>query len=445
MNTRRRTLSRAIVGVAYAKGAWNFYTAHRSMEFMNVRNHVANVDDASESAAKLPLLHVVVPMLHEGEHVAALMEHWDAHIARSVNLRLVCVTTERENVERRDNGARTWEVLQKDPIYERLQAAGRARWIHYEGVNRTYAEQLGFGLNEVCGTLTDETSDYVYLANVDSRITDRGIMEIEDLIRREVPCAQQSALFLANFDELSGVAAAEALFQSRWTVEREVFRYLVGGGMIRWIPTAVRNMWYQHAVGHGFLISIKTLREIGGLPQPLYGLEDSALGFALRASGHAISPMNSLECADAPMSVRELARQRATWVRGPLGVIEYSEDLSRDGHLVMQGLYDGLKWSLGLPVLLFVAIVVDRRRRSYLLLALWLEMYLPLIRLLAGLRSLDLRAECRPSRKNLIAAVLLYPLAQLSYWLGGLRGLLGITIQARSGRPFHQIKTAEQR
>ena len=104
----------------------------------------------------------------------------------------------------------------------------------------------------------------------------------------------------------------------RWTIVTEMFRYLAGSGRVPWMPTPLQRIWYQHAVGHGLLIQFGVLREVGGIPRPRHGLEDAALGVRLRAAGHSIVPLHSLECGDVPSNLRELLRQRSTWIRGPL-------------------------------------------------------------------------------------------------------------------------------
>jgi len=134
------------------------------------------------------------------------------------------------------------------------------------------------------------------------------------------PVIQQSSLFLKNINDIlknrAFLAAGDAIFQSRWTLVREMPRYLIGSGRLRFVPTLLSKNWYAHCVGHGLLIQAAVLDRVGGFPTPSVGLEDSALGFNLRSRGIQVTPISILENGDAAESLTSLIRQKASWVSG---------------------------------------------------------------------------------------------------------------------------------
>jgi hypothetical protein len=194
-------------------------------------------------------------------------------------------------------------------------------------------------------------------------------------------------------------------------------------------------------VGHGLLISAGLLDRIGGFPHPEVGLEDSALGYAIRAQHRSVQPLRRLELADAPSSLRSLLRQRATWVHGPLGALGYRPGSRRERLLVAQALYDGGKWALTLPAICAEILLLDRRGRLLWALMFSVRRYTTLTLMLRSLpRFSGHGLEELPARK-LATAVSLYPVAVLSYGAGGLRGALEMLIAWVTGNPRIQPRT----
>lgn len=424
----------SLAGLGALKAAWSVYCVQRSLEALSTPP--TPPEQLNSPPGKL---FITLPLLNEGRRVPELTSHWRSLLdAASLGIEICFVTTEREGYTKSSEGPLTWKALQRDSDYAAMVDAGRARHLHYPRFNRTYAEQVGWSLNKLACS-TEEPTHY-YLTNVDSRLSLSAFQDVIRAWQRGTDLAQHSALFLAGLQDLSGPCAAEALYQSKWTLEPEYFRYLVGTGSIRWIPSFLSRRWYQHAVGHGLLISDRLLTSVGGLPNPTYGLEDSALGFRLRASGHAISPLPTLECGEAPATLAQLLRQRATWVRGPLCAPEHARTW-QDTWLAAQGLYDGLKWSLGLPLVLFAGLTATPRTRALLLASWSLELYAPVIAMVRGLKAVNIHASCRLAYVHYSRALVWLPAAPVSYWAGGLVGLLRLLRDLTRRRPSVQPTT----
>jgi hypothetical protein len=274
-----------------------------------------------------------------------------------------------------------------------------------------------------------------------------------DFVRRETRVVQQSALFFRNVEQVlarrSYVAVADALFQSRWTLEREIPRYLIQARHIRCIPSFVARYWQVHCVGHGLLIQASLLQQLGGIPEPLYGLEDSALGFALGVRAIPIVPLGILENADAASNLRSLIRQKSAWVRATWGTVEYAVQAWRQGErkdvatvYAIQGLYNSLKWSFGLPAFLTILWLAHGGEFfAPLTILYFLYCYLPLSIVVAVLRRQPQNMFPRVPMLKLMPVFAVYILAPVVHGLSGALGLGKIVAQLTTGSSFRQGKT----
>ena len=384
-------------------------------------------------------VYVVIPLLREAARVNDLMDRWEPLLAAHDELSLVILTTTREEAESEAGTSDTQRALIADGRLSAWSRAGRARQLHYPRVNRTYGEQVKWGIEQVRETST--STDYVLLVNADSRIDAEGMRQLLAAVGVGSACVQQSAVFLANLEQLGPLPAAEALLQSTWTIETELFRYLAGDQSIRWLPRCLAAVWYQHAVGHGLLIAIELLDRIGGFPSPNVGLEDSALGYLIRSRHERLEPLRRLELADAPSSIRALLRQRATWVRGPLGALWYRPSSPREWILVAQALCDGFRWAFMLPAMCAEMMLLGPQGRPLRAVLFVLRRYSTVVVMLRSLPEFTDYGVKKPSLPKLAVALLVYPLAVFNYGAGGLRGALDIMSEWICGEPHVQPKT----
>ncbi len=426
-------VTKIILSMRLLEAALAIAKAHTSYSFLRTRLPLPPTGTSRRA------VYVLVPLLREQARVTGLLDRWEKFLIAHSELSLVVLTTAREQTESEDGRHGTLQALRVDGRLETWSLAGRARHLHYPSFNRTYAEQVSWGVQQVRARCTPE--DYVLLVNADSRIDADGMRELLACVVEGSECVQQSAVFLANFAQLGPLPAAEALLQSTWTIETELFRYLAGSGAVRWLPRRLASVWYQHTVGHGSLISVGLLDRIGGFPNPAVGLEDSALGYLIRAQYRSVRPLRRLELADAPSSLRSLLRQRATWVHGPLGALGYRPASSHERLLVAQALYDGGKWALTLPAICAEILLLGRQSRLLWALVFLVRRYTTLTLMLRSLPGFsDYGLEEPPARK-LAIAVSLYPVAVLSYGAGGLRGALEMLSEWVTGNPRIQPRT----
>lgn len=426
-------ISKIILSIRLVQAALAIAKAHTSSSFLRTP------PPPPATPVNGRTVYVLVPLLREHARVPDLLDRWEGLLASNRELVLVVLTTDRERTESTNRRHHTLEALSADGRIDIWSKRGRALQLHYPSFNRTYGQQVSWGVQRLRARCSP--ADYVLLVNADSQIDAAGMRELLGCVASDTECAQQSAVFLANFVELGAIPAAEALLQSTWTIETELFRYLAACGTVQWLPRRLASMWYQHTVGHGLLISMGFLDRIGGFPNPTVGLEDSALGYLIRTHNGFVRPLRRLELAEAPSSLTALLRQRTTWVRGPLGALSYRTRSTRDKLLAAQAVYDGAKWALTLPAMCGEIIVLGRRGRLLWALVFLARRYTTLALMLRSLPEFsDYGLEGLPATK-LAAAAALYPIAILSYGAGGLGGALMMLNEWITGKPHIQPRT----
>jgi hypothetical protein len=405
-----------------------------------------------EAASSVRRVFIVIPLLREQANLSELLSIFGSFVYSFDFISLVLVTTHREAVEKRGHsGLTTAELLERSDAFKNLPEDRRIH-LHYPENNALVSEQLAYAVTRLIDDNSATEEDYILLYNADSVVSYDGVASMLVCVRNVVPAAQQSALFLKNLSRLlkanSYLAAGDALFQTGWTLAREMPRYHIGSGSVKWLPTFISNIWFAHCVSHGLLIRIGTLLSAGGYPRLRYGLEDSNLGYQLRADGTIIHPVSALEIADAPETFGSVWKQKIQWVRGPLAAVEYftiarrrGARLGRNVLLLLEGLYNGLKWSFGLWFLmgLFGAGFATGHLRPVF--ALYLAYCaVPLFGVWVAVTFQPSRFAS-PSLLRLALVMLIYPAVPLLHGVFGFVGACSVVRQIARGEHFRQMKT----
>lgn len=393
---------------------------------------------------------IVIPLLREQARFEGLLGRFSALMNDHSSVSLVLVTTEREEIELAEGSGPTTSTLIHESTHFAHLPNDRRFHFHYPQNNDTLSEQIAYGVERLYETTALDSEDYILLYNADSVVGGDSMQAFIEATLNGAPVVQQSSLFVKNLPLLlrrrSYLAAGDAIFQSGWTLVREIPRYLIGSGLTRF-PSIVAKNWFAHCVGHGLLIRVDLLMGVGGFRHLNCGLEDSCLGYLLRAIGQEIQPLALLEIADAAPNSFSLMRQKAQWIRGPLGSLEYYRIASvmgvpmiRNTALLLQGVYSGLKWGFGILILGFLAYACLAVGKFSLLLTLYVVYCLQMIvGVLLALRVNGLSIGGTLPEKGLVAFC--FPVVPLLHGISGLLGVCQIAIQLlRTGR-FRQVKT----
>ena len=314
---------------------------------------------------------LILPVLAETELIASTITHLLSVIGERANVELWIVGTARERDERGENPT----------LSLARQTAGKHPQVKIFEDPRTFgwmAHQVNYALGDLLVSCEDTTKTWVFLVNIDGRISLSALRAIYHHINCGVPIVQQSAVFLGNYEALSPLMRGFALWQSRWTLIHELRRLVI----YRRVRFAL-----VHVVGHGLCISLSTLSRFQQLPEDTV-TEDLHFGFYLAAHAEPIEHIPILEVADSPGTLSRALRQKYVWSFGPMQYPLYLMKLRRKFPitwpavraraivLCIQGMISYVDWSLVSWILIALAIVSGKHVVAALVLAVYLADYL---------------------------------------------------------------------
>jgi hypothetical protein len=175
-----------------------------------------------------------------------------------------------------------------------------------------------------------DEATYVAVYDADSR-PDLSVLDavaVEAASRRRQGLAlpavfQQVSCYCLNLRALSGwrgaLSLADALAQTRWALGFEFALYDRFSRAVR----GDRRRPLAYCVGHGCLVSLRWLREIGGFPT-VSPNDDLAMGYLASTLGAEIAPVAALDFCDVAPDPLVSVRQSRFWY---LGSARFHRDL----------------------------------------------------------------------------------------------------------------------
>lgn len=299
-----------------------------------------------------PKVTVLIPALHEQKRIIKTLNHFIRHFV-SKGVSIVVITTQKD-YNTPFSGPSTQNVVEE--FIKRNKLEKNITCLNYPDRNGFMAHQLNYALSRI----TDDDS-FVAIYNADSRPHPKTV----DLLYQQLSkyqsakIFQQSSVFIDNFDKFKTsnplikiFLKTLAILQTRWTFAHEYTRLLrqsVSGSSF------LKKFANAHVVGHGLIIQVKTLKEVGGFPTENI-TEDLFLGYLLRSRGYSIYPLPLLELAESPLTVKSAWKQKYVWFWGPMKYLSYFKyvlknardlnitDLSAPLIFTIQGLVGALAW-----------------------------------------------------------------------------------------------------
>ena len=114
-------------------------------------------------------INILIPLLREQRCLNDLFHRFTEFLRSYDQLRLIFVTTQRENLEPIQRGTTTTATLLRELISRHDDCVDRISHIHYPGYNRTLAEQLNYALSIILqASHKFARSRYLLIYNADS-------------------------------------------------------------------------------------------------------------------------------------------------------------------------------------------------------------------------------------------------------------------------------------
>ena len=408
-------------------GVWCLYRAIKYNRYNNRSKKNYNKSISSDSN-----ILIVIPCLREQDIIIKTIQHFLELISNLNNIKLLIVTTQKEEYEREKNlylqkqlkgdiennidirkliikynkilsTNEIKDILKyktnkniENIIYDKIKNSKTTNKIveefikvnkleekvyhmHYPNNEGIMADKLNYVLNNF--KFIDESKYYFSVYNADSIPNENTIAEVLDAIRKnECPeVIQQYSVPISNWNELSNVMKGFAIYQSNFEL-----RY----GLIN--SNFSSKLLYTYVVGHGMYIRIDILKQIGGF-ETKYWCEDIYMSYVLRTKNISICPIGTLEIMQSPQYLSILIRQNAVWFKTSFECLKIFKDVYRKNKKVnlnslgwiIQRIRMNITW-LGLPLAFLYSLIIAILNQNIVMLSAAIFAYLFMILLEYG-------------------------------------------------------------
>ena len=408
-------------------GVWCLYRAIKYNRYNNRSKKNYNKSISSDSN-----ILIVIPCLREQDIIIKTIQHFLELISNLNNIKLLIVTTQKEEYEREKNlylqkqlkgdiennidirkliikynkilsTNEIKDILKyktnkniENIIYDKIKNSKTTNKIveefikvnkleekvyhmHYPNNEGIMADQLNYVLNNF--KFIGESKYYFSVYNADSIPNENTIAEVLDAIRKkECPeVIQQYSVPISNWNELSNVMKGFAIYQSNFEL-----RY----GLIN--SNFSSKLLYTYVVGHGMYIRVDILKQIGGF-ETKYWCEDIYMSYVLRTKNISICPIGTLEIMQSPQYLAILTRQNAVWFKTSFECLKIFKDVYRKNKKVnlnslgwiIQRIRMNITW-LGLPLAFLYSLIIAILNQNIVMLSAAIFAYLFMILLEYG-------------------------------------------------------------
>lgn len=142
------------------------------------------------------------------------------------------------------------------------------------------------------------------------------------------------------------------------------------------------NILYTHVVGHGLIINMKLLKELGNFNTEFW-CEDIYLGIQLKFNNIKITPLLTLENMETPDRLSKIIKQNSVWFKTTSQFWKIYKDIVKKGQVKnkIRGLIGiinefrcAINW-IGFPILLLISIIISIIVKNYVLLLIIIISY----------------------------------------------------------------------
>ena len=186
---------------------------------------------------------------------------------------------------------------------------------------------------------------------------------------------QQYSYCMQNFEKLKRIPKGFSIYQSNFELKT---------GLINSFFKS--NILYTHVVGHGLIINMKLLKDLGNFNTEFW-CEDVYLGIQLKFNNIKITPLLTLENMETPDKLSKIVKQNSVWFKTTSQFWKIYKDIIKKGKAKnkikgMIGIFNefrcAINW-LAFPIMLLIIFIILIIANDYLLLLLFITSYISYI------------------------------------------------------------------
>jgi cellulose synthase/poly-beta-1,6-N-acetylglucosamine synthase-like glycosyltransferase len=294
---------------------------------------------------------LLIPALREQKVIAQTMEHFSTLHTAGHQVRIVIVTTERENHEMVGNEKETTAAI-VDRTIDRLNHPNKAirfHRVHYPDTEGKRAHQINYGLDYVQSLFEDSEDIIMGFYDADSRPDVRTILHLIEVKRTHprVNCFQQLSLFFSNYEKIkkSFWLTGAACNQTYFTLSNELTR-LKKQSMGTHPPVC----------GHGFFIPLTLLKDMGGWPVDVW-CEDMVFSLKLVEKGEKVGYLPGFDHCETPSTIPMYIRQSSAWFTTATEFRRHMKNSKIRETVLYHRDWLNIKWSM-LPLFWFMILII---------------------------------------------------------------------------------------
>jgi len=294
------------------------------------------------TADDFPFLILLLPILREERELPGLLQHISSVKYPANKLRVVVITTEKEEFEAKGLDGENWRStisVAKEMVENMNLEMGNQVFLHfhYPQIVGKKADQLNFALQEIDRLCLAPSADKTFIGvyDADSRPDVRTFefiaWDVASSIQNKEsipPAYQQIPLYLKNFHALARtfegwLLRLEALYQTRWALGYEIPNYRSQTLLLSSSPHA-SSFWNNrlcYLIGHGCFIRLDIIKQVGSFPT-YSPAEDLTLGNILSLLGIPIRPIPFFDFCEVPESLFILFHQSRVWFATSMTIFE---------------------------------------------------------------------------------------------------------------------------
>lgn len=302
---------------------------------------------------------IAIPVLREQNCIENTIKYFNA-ITKDIPI--ILITTQKEIKENLTNEKTTQDMI-KEKIITKYK---NVYWIDYPYTEGYMSDQLNYmleNLENIFNRKIDLDKTYLALYNADSRPNKNTFEEIKQKIENN-DVVQQYSYCMQNYEKIKGIPKGFSIYQSNFELKTGLINSFFKSKIL-----------YTHVVGHGLIINMKLLKELGNFNTEFW-CEDIYLGLQLKCNNIKITPLLTLENMETPDKFSKIVKQNSVWFKTTSQFWKIYKDIVKRKQVKnkINGLLGvanefrcAINW-ISFPILLLVSIIIPIIIKNYALL-----------------------------------------------------------------------------